>query len=69
MFFAVWALTGREHDAAFTAKSVPTRSRISERAARQALCALLEEGWIQRHANGHGDADGRLRPYPAVAGR
>lgn len=75
VFFAVWALSGRDHDAAFTAKEVLAKSRISERAARLALRMLLDDGWIQRYGNGHGnghgngasDIDGRLRPYLGTA--
>ncbi len=67
VFFAVWALSGREHDTAFTAKSVLVESRISERAARLTLRTLLEDGWIQRYGNGNGNADGRLRPYRATS--
>ncbi len=63
VFFAVWALSGREHDAAFTAKAVLAHSRISERAARLALRAMLDDGWIERHGAPNGEADGRLRPY------
>lgn len=69
VFFAVWALSGPDHEAAFPAKAVLAQARISERAARLALRMLLEDGWIQRYGNGHvdGDIDGRLRPYVGTA--